>query len=68
MVPVMISTDKTSLTKHQGDLSAWPMYLIIGNLSREVRRSQSRPGMLFIGLLPVIKTDTIREKHIKATV
>jgi hypothetical protein len=32
IVPVLIATDKTMLTQHHGDTSAWPVYMTIGNL------------------------------------
>ena len=55
VVPLLLSTDKTVLTQHHGDLSLWPVYLTIGNLDRTVRRSQTRPGVILLGLLPVAK-------------
>lgn len=57
LVPLLISTDKTALTQHQGDLAAWPIYLTIGNLNRQARRSQSRPGLVLLGFLPVVEND-----------
>jgi len=53
IVPIIINTDKTALTRHAGDKSAWPVYLTIGNLDGETRRSHTRPGYIFIGLLPI---------------
>jgi hypothetical protein len=31
----------------------WPIYLSIGNLDGEVRRSQKLPGSILIGVIPV---------------
>ncbi|KAJ7506471.1 Zn-finger domain-containing protein [Mycena galericulata] len=35
--PIILSSDKTQLTRHQGDKTAWPVYLTIGNISKEIR-------------------------------
>ena len=55
MVPVIISSDKTKLSQFRGDKRAWPVYLTIGNLSKEVRRSPSLHGSVLLGYLPVGK-------------
>lgn len=57
VVPLLFATDKTALSRHQGDLSAWPVYLTIGNLKAHVRRAQKRPGLVLIGLLPIVPND-----------
>jgi hypothetical protein len=53
IVPILLATDKTMLTEHHGDESAWPVYLTIGNLDRETRRKQTVPGSMLLGFLPV---------------
>jgi hypothetical protein len=53
IVPILLATDKTMLTQHHGDESAWPIYLTIGNLDRETRRKQTVPGSVLLGFLPV---------------
>ena len=57
VVPLLLSTDKTALTRYKGDLAAWPVYLTIGNLKADVRRSQKRPGLILLGLLPIVPND-----------
>ena len=57
IIPLLISTDKTVITQHHGDKSAWPVYLAIGNLPRSVRRAQNRPGCLLVGFIPVPTDD-----------
>jgi hypothetical protein len=32
IVPLLLATDKTLLTQHHGDTTAWPVYLTVGNL------------------------------------
>jgi hypothetical protein len=58
IVPLLLATDKTLLTQHHGDTTAWPVYLTIGNLDRKTRRSQKRPGQVLLGFLPVMAKDT----------
>jgi len=53
IIPILLATDKTMLTQHHGDESAWPIYLTIGNLDRATRRKQTVPGSILLGFLPV---------------
>ena len=41
------------LSQHQGDQSAWPIYVTIGNLDQATRRKQTVPGSVLLGFLPV---------------
>jgi|HubBroStandDraft_2_1064218.scaffolds.fasta_scaffold09848_2 hypothetical protein len=56
IIPVLLASDKTMMTQHRGDRAMWPIYLSIGNLDGEVRRSQKLPGSILIGLIPVPTT------------
>jgi hypothetical protein len=42
VVPLLIGIDKTVLTQHHGDLSAWLIYMTIGNLDSHTRGQQKR--------------------------
>lgn len=42
------------LSTLSGDKSAWPVYLSIGNLGKEKRRSPKSNGLILIGLLPKV--------------
>ena len=45
----------------QGDKSAWPVYITIGNISKEVRRQPSAHATILLGYLPVAKLDCFKE-------
>jgi hypothetical protein len=36
IAPVILASDKTSLSQFGGDKQAWPVYLIIGNISKAI--------------------------------
>jgi Plavaka transposase len=63
IVPLLIGIDKTVLTQHHGDLSAWPIYMTIGNLDSRTRRQQTRPALILIGFMPTMNGC---ERQIKA--
>ena len=61
IVPIIISSDKTHLTTF-GNKTAYPVYLIIGNLPKEIRRKPSRHGYILLGYLPTTKLSHIKNK------
>ncbi len=58
VVPVILATDKTLITKLRGDVSTWPVYITIGNISRDIRRKQTVPSKLLLGFILVFKDIT----------
>ncbi|KAJ7206698.1 hypothetical protein C8J57DRAFT_1441201 [Mycena rebaudengoi] len=59
--PVIVSSDKTHLTRFQGDKTAWPVYLTIGNISKDIRSRPSSHAMVLIGYIPVSKLECFTE-------
>ncbi|KAI0039173.1 hypothetical protein FA95DRAFT_1504536 [Auriscalpium vulgare] len=62
VVPVIVSTDKTQITQFRNQ-SAYPVYLTIGNIAKEIRRQPSKHAQMLVGYLP-----TTRLLHIKDSV
>jgi hypothetical protein len=61
IIPVIVSSDKTLLT-HFRDKMAYPIYLTIGNIPKEIRRKPSRHAQLLIGYIPTTKLAGITNK------
>ncbi|KAI6021999.1 hypothetical protein EDC04DRAFT_2869790 [Pisolithus marmoratus] len=46
VAPIILSSDKTSLSVFSGDKKAWPMYLTIGNISKDLECFQKKMHLL----------------------
>ncbi|KAN0103980.1 hypothetical protein V8E52_011444, partial [Russula decolorans] len=61
VTPLIIATDKTSLTQFSGDKKAYPVYLTIGNISKDIQRQPSSHATVLIGYLPISRLECFRE-------
>lgn len=61
IIPVIVSSDKTQLT-HFRDKMAYPIYLTIGNIPKDIRRKPSRHAQILIGYIPTTKLGGITNK------
>ncbi|KAJ3769430.1 hypothetical protein FB446DRAFT_812086 [Lentinula raphanica] len=61
IIPVILSSDKTQITLFRNK-SAYPVYLTIGNLPKEIRQKPSQQGQILLAYLP-----TLRLEHITIT-
>ncbi|KAG8725985.1 hypothetical protein FRC10_007574, partial [Ceratobasidium sp. 414] len=62
IAPIILSTDKTHLTVFSGGKKAWPVYLTIRNVSKELRRQPSERATLLVGFIPVDSLSCISNK------
>jgi hypothetical protein len=61
IVPVIISSDKMQLTDFRGK-TAYPMYMTIGNIPKDICRKPSRSAQMLIGYNPTSKLEGITNK------
>ena len=57
LASVILASDKTKLSQFHGNKTAWPIYLSIGNISKEKCRKLGSCVMILIGYLPVAVLD-----------
>ena len=61
ILPLIVSSDKTQLTLFR-DKMAYPIYLTIGNIPKDIRRKPSRHAQILIGYIPTTKLQGISNK------
>jgi len=54
IVPVICASDKTHLTNILGDQHAWPLYLKIGTLRKDIRHTPNKRTLILVGLIPCL--------------
>jgi len=52
IVPVICASDSTHLTNFSGNQHAWPLYLMIGNIRKDIRRTPKKHSWILVGLSP----------------
>ena len=57
IVLLLFGSDKTHLTNFSGDKAAWPLYMTLGNIKKEIRRQSSKRAWVLVALLPVLPKD-----------
>ncbi|THH32704.1 hypothetical protein EUX98_g1491 [Antrodiella citrinella] len=58
IVPIIISSDKTQLTLFRNK-SAYPVYMTIGNIPKDIRRKPSRQAQILLAYLPTTRLQSI---------
>lgn len=58
IIPIILSSDKTQITL-VGGKSAYPVYITIGNLPKEIRRKPSWNAQILLAYLPIANLDHI---------
>src|SRR5882762_8567519 len=54
VVPILLSSDRTQVTLF-GSKTAYPVYLTIGNIPKDIRRKPSHRGQILLAYLPTTK-------------
>jgi Plavaka transposase len=58
VIPLIVSSDKTLLTPFR-DKMAYPIYLTIGNIPKQIRRKVSTQAQILLGYIPTTKLSRI---------
>jgi hypothetical protein len=54
IISIFIAIDKIMLTQHHDDISIWSVYMIIENLSWNIRRSQIRSSNVLLDFISIV--------------
>ncbi|KAN0141046.1 hypothetical protein V8E53_000802 [Lactarius tabidus] len=63
IIPIILSTDKTQLTLFRGK-SAYPIYMGIGNIPKDICRKPSCNAQMVVGYIPTTKLEGIANKAV----
>jgi Plavaka transposase len=58
LVPIILGSDKTTVSVATGNNEYWPVYLSIGNIQNQVRRAH-RNGLVVLAFLPIAKCEPL---------
>ena len=53
VVPLLLALNKTQLTNFLGAKAAWPVYMLIGNISKDLRRQGTKQAWVLVAILPI---------------
>jgi hypothetical protein len=56
IISIFIAIDKIMLIQHHDDISIWSVYMIIENLSRNIRRSQIRSSNVLFDFISIVNS------------
>ncbi|KAF8811835.1 hypothetical protein BYT27DRAFT_7208143 [Phlegmacium glaucopus] len=62
VAPIILSSDKTNLSRFSGDKVAWPVYLSIGNIKKATRHQPTARAMVLVGYILVCKLECFSKK------
>ncbi|KAK2462211.1 hypothetical protein APHAL10511_005769 [Amanita phalloides] len=61
VVPIALASDRTHITQF-GNKTAYPVYMMIGNLPKEIRCKSSHSGQILLAYLPTTKLKLVTNK------
>ncbi|KAI9431986.1 hypothetical protein H4582DRAFT_1821876 [Lactarius indigo] len=61
VIPIIMSSDKTQLT-HFRSKSAYPVYMSIGNIPKDIRRKPTCHAHMLMGYIPTTRLEQIQNK------
>src|SRR5258708_34875681 len=61
IIPIILSSDKTQLTLFW-DKSAYPIYLMIGNIPKQIHQKLSMCTQILLGYIPTTKLSSVSNK------
>lgn len=56
VIPIILASDKTTLTSHTGGKNAHPLYLTLGNIRKGVRASINQKAYVLLAYIPILET------------